>query len=195
MFPVWVQADSETIYPDTVGGFHPNEFRHENRCDATLHYQCVDDDSDADYVYDSTTTGGGGYESFKWKCTQTWSTIDSIKITARAKNSGLFGEGNSLIFGYFYSAGEFIAMNEICTKSTSTSFSEFTCVTTQDHNGDPYTQSKIEDDYEFGFKIGMNSQFYKYISSYKLTIYGTISAGGDKAKERRKRLLQESGRK
>lgn len=181
-----VQAGTEeTIYPDNPGESTDSDFQWENGCDPGSHIDCIDNDNDALHVYDEDyAIGSNGAESWDFVCAKTWASIDSLKFTIRTKNSDMFGEADCIKIVYQWWGGEdwliYSIGNVDCHGNSS--FDEEVVVRDTTNVGESWTQAMIEEDFEFGYLIAPDAQssIDEFVSSFKITIYGTEEAEGNR---------------
>jgi len=173
LLPSLLSADSQTIRPDANGHFTqwiPSG------CDED--YQCVDEETPDDedsYVYISII------ENESFFCSDIdFTSIDSLKITARSRTTEFMARTNAWAIGYSWTDGEVnywviiednITLNPEYTTVTSDAVTEY-----QDEN--PWTSATVNSS-AFGIRLKVSLGAYEMrCTQVYVMVWGTAVEGG-----------------
>ena len=174
LLPSVVWADSQTIRPDANGHF--SQF---GVSGCTDDYECVDEESpddDETYVWYQI---GSTNESFF--CTDIdFTSIDSLKVTARSRTTKLFGSTNAWALGYSWTDGEANYWQTITDdiNLNNSYVTETSDASTQYQDSNPWTSATVNSS-AFGVRLKSSQTPDQMRCTWVyVMVWGTAADGG-----------------
>jgi hypothetical protein len=162
-------ADQVTIRPRAC---FPCEFIGRTGC--SVDDDCVDEVSpDEDTSFVSSNSNSADNEGFYCDSVN-FSTIDSIKIKARSRKTGLFGTTNAWAIGHYWTDGEIVSFINVKNNITlnTTYATEICTALTKDENGNNWTSATVNN-HGWGIRLLVNlgSDLIR-LTWVEVTVYG-----------------------
>jgi hypothetical protein len=149
-----------------------------NRTGCSVDDDCVDEaypDEDTSFV--SSNSSSSDHEGFGCDSVN-FSDIDSIKIKARSRKTGLFGTINAWAIGHFWTDGEMVYFVNVKNNITlNTTFTTEVCTAlTKDENGNNWT-SVTMNNHGWGIRLLVDLGFDQIrLTWVEVVVYGTPAA-------------------